>query len=200
MSESINCKYEKKFKKMYDKSTAAQKELSYELADDPALASVYQRLINTQETLFNYKKEGCEKDQQNKQVQSTHSFNKPSKKRKPRRRSPKRKSRGRKSPGRRSRGRRGSKSGVKRSKQRKSRKSCSSKKSRCRSGTKRSRRSSKRSPRKSGKKYNTAFLRDLAKLRKGTGPLMMKTNHNSESGPTKLYDPSLGIWFSRSKK
>ena len=197
MSESINCKYEKKFKKMYDKSTAAQKELSYELADDPALASVYQRLINTQETLFNYKKEGCEKDQQ---VQPTHGFNKPSKKRKPRRRSPKRKSRGRKSPGRRSRGRRGSKSGVKRSKQRKSRKSCTSKKSRCRSGTKRSRRSSKRSPRKSGKKYNTAFLRDLAKLRKGTGPLMMKTNHNSESGPTKLYDPSLGIWFSRSKK
>ena len=94
---------------MYDKSTAAQKKLSYELADDPALASVYQRLINTQETLFNYKKEGCEKDQQNQQVQPTHGFNKPSKKRKPRRRSPKRKSRGRKSPGRRSRGRRGSK-------------------------------------------------------------------------------------------
>ena len=82
MSESINCKYEKKFKKMYDKSTAAQKKLSYELADDPALASVYQRLINTQETLFNYKKEGCEKDQQNQQVQPTHGFNKPSKKKK----------------------------------------------------------------------------------------------------------------------
>ena len=46
---------------MYDKSTAAQKELSYELADDPALASVYQRLINTQETLLITKKKVVKK-------------------------------------------------------------------------------------------------------------------------------------------
>ena len=53
-----------------------KKELSYELADDTALASVYQRLINTQETLFNYKKKVVKKINKINKINTTWLYNK----------------------------------------------------------------------------------------------------------------------------
>lgn len=60
MTEPISCQYAKRFQKMATKS-ANTKQL-YDLQDDPALESVYQRLVNTQQALADYKKAGCERD------------------------------------------------------------------------------------------------------------------------------------------
>ena len=56
MTEPISCQYAKRFQKMATKS-ANTKQL-YDLQDDPALESVYQRLVNTQQALADYKKAG----------------------------------------------------------------------------------------------------------------------------------------------